>query len=298
MSAFALFALLTLGAASPFRADAQQTFKDCQASANGPNGRFYGCPDWNSSITALPGNSSMGGHELELVRSSTRATLPGEVREAGQIKLKGGDFPALVFVPADKAGAAAFGFAEATMKASPRGLRLVTCISQTDGKEQRRRCKKALEYLVVHGTPDGANIDTPASSGQPAILSHRLEVPAGCKVDIANEVAGRIQCDSSMLSWNTIEKRLVPSTKRWLDELIPALVTTAGGGFTVEHLPCKVEGELANCGRLTKQGISDPPFSIYAGTTVVGDHAVMVACGFLDEHAGFPPVCNNTLSLP
>src|SRR5215475_9268158 len=79
--------------------------------------------------------------------------------------------------------------------------------------------------------------------GEPAILSHRLEVPAVCQVDVANEVAGRIHCDSSMLSWNAIEKQLVPSTKRWLDELIPALIRAAGGGFAVEHLPCKVEGE-------------------------------------------------------
>jgi len=299
MSALLTFALLALGAASPFRPDAQAIFKDCQPIQNASRGRFYGCPDWNSSITALPGNLSMGGHELEFVRSSTRASLPGEAHEEGKIKLKGGDFPALVFVPADKSGAAEFGFAEATISASKRGLRLVTCVSQTDGKEQRRRCKRALEYLVVHGPPDGADIDAPAPPlGEPAILSHRLEVPAGCQVDLANEVAGRIHCDSSMLSWNAIEKQLVPSTKRWLDELIPALIRAAGGGFAVEHLPCKVEGEPANCGRLTKQGTSDPPFRMYVGTAVVADHAVMVACGFLDEGGGFPPVCNNTLSLP
>src|SRR5215475_9268157 len=129
MSALLTFALLALGAASPFRPDAQAIFKDCQPIQNASRGRFYGCPDWNSSITALPGNLSMGGHELEFVRSSTRASLPGEAHEEGKIKLKGGDFPALVFVPADKSGAAEFGFAEATISASKRGVRLGTGVS-------------------------------------------------------------------------------------------------------------------------------------------------------------------------
>src|SRR5215471_13503055 len=217
MSVLLASALLALGAASPFRPDAQAIFKDCQPIQNASHGRFYGCPDWNSSITNLPGKASKGGHELDLVRSSMRAALPGELREERQVKLTGGNLPALVFVPADKVAAATFGFAEATIKTSPPGLRLVSCVSQTDGKEQRQRCRRALEYLLKHGTPDGVDIDAPAPVGEPAILSHRLEVPAGCKVDIANEVAGRIQCNSSMFSWNTIEKRLVPSTKRWLD---------------------------------------------------------------------------------
>src|SRR5262249_13188063 len=233
-----------------------------------------GCPDWNSSITALPGNLSMGGHELEFVRSSTRASLPGEAHEEGKIKLKGGDFPALVFVPADKSGAAEFGFAEATMTASKRGLRLVTCVSQTDGKEQRRRCKRALEYLVVHGPPDGADIDAPAPPlAEPAILSPRLQVPAACHVDVANEVAGSIHCDLSMRGCNAMERQLVPATNRGLVELIAALIRVAGGGFAVEHLPCKVGAEPASGGRLTKQGASDPPFRMYGGTAVVADHA-------------------------
>jgi hypothetical protein len=42
---------------------------------------------------------------------------------------------------------------------TPRGLRLVTCASRTDGKAERNRCRKALDYFAFRGTPDGIVID-------------------------------------------------------------------------------------------------------------------------------------------
>ncbi len=203
-------------------------------------------------------------------------------------------------MPANRAGKAGFGFAEATLNTSTHRLRLVSCVSKTDGKNQRERCRKALEYLLTHGTPDGADIDASAAVGQPAILSHRLEVPAGCRLVDANEYVGRIQCDTSMstLAWNTVEKHLVPSTKRWLEETVPVMMKIDGGGFAVENLPCRLEGQSGTCARLTRQGgTAKPTFRIYVGTAVLADYAVMVTCAFAGETATFPPVCNNTLSL-
>ena len=290
-------AFLALNVESPFRTDAQEVFSGCQASQNGPNGRFYGCPDWNSSITALVGETYGRDRAVELTRSTIRATLPGKPREKQQLKLKGSDFPVLVFVPADRASAGSFGFAEATMQPSAHGMRLLSCVSQTDGKTQRQRCWKALEYLAMHGPPDGAEIDAHAPIGKVAILSHRLEVPADCRVEEANEVAGRIQCEGSMLSWNTVEKHLIPSTGRWLDETLPSMMSVAGGGFSQEHLPCRVERVSSTCARLTKQLPPTGTFVIYVGTAVVEDYAVMITCAFRDEGKGFASVCNNTLSL-
>ena len=300
MSALVAVTLLMLASASQFRREAQELFSGCRARPNGPNGRFYECPDWNSSIATMPSNAFMGEQRLELVRATIRAALPGEVREEGQIRVSGSESPVLVFVPANAASKAGFGFAEATINTSADRLRLVSCTSRTDGKNQRERCRKALVYLLTHGTPDGANIDAPAAAGQAAILSHRLEVPPGCQLVEANEDVGRIKCDTLMstLAWNTVEKHLVPSTKRWLEETIPVMMKIDGGGFAVENLPCRLEGQSATCARLTRQGTTaKPTFRIFIATTVLADYAVMITCAFAGETATFPPVCNNTLSL-
>ena len=156
---------------------------------------------------------------------------------------------------------------------------------------------KALEYLAIHGTPDGADIDAPAPVDKVSILSHRLEVPAGCRVVTASEVGGRIQCESSMLTWNTIEKRLVPSTKRWLQESIPTIKSMLGGGFSEEEVSCRVEGVLATCVRLTKQVPSKGVLNLYVGAASVEDYALMISCAFSDKGVAFPSVCNNTLSM-
>lgn len=290
--------LLDLAAASPFRTDAQAVFGECHASQNGPNGRFYGCRDWNSSITALPGETYVSSRAIEVTRSAIRGTLPGPLREEGEIKLGGSDVNALVFVPADEADPKSFGFAEAIMLPFPSGPRLLTCVSRTDGKAQRDRCRSALEYFATHGTPDGAEISAPPPIGKAAIGSRALEVPPGCQVAAANEVAGRLQCESSFLSWNTIEKRLVPSTKRWLEEALPSFISSAGGGFSDERIPCRVENVPASCVRLTKEVPSKGTFRVYVGTAIVEDHAVMIICGFFDRAQGLAPVCNNTLLLP
>jgi len=102
----------------------------------------------------------------------------------------------------------------------------------------------------------------------------------------------------STLAWNTVEKHLVPSTKRWLEETIPVMMKIDGGGFAVENLPCRLEGQSATCARLTRQGTTaKPTFRIFIATTVLADYAVMITCAFAGETATFPPVCNNTLSL-
>jgi hypothetical protein len=227
-----------------------------------------------------------------------RGTLPGRVREEGEIKLGGTNVTVLVFVPADEADPKSFAFAEATMLPSPSGMRLLTCVSRTDGKVQRDRCRRALEYLANHGTPDGAEISAPAPIGKAAIGSRALEVPAGCRVAAANEVAGRLQCESSFLSWNTIEKRLVPSTTRWLEEVLPLFTAPAGGGFSDERIPCRVESMPASCARLTKEVPSKGTFRLYVGTTVVGDHALMVACAFFDRGQGFAPSATTRSCCP
>ena len=290
--------LLELAAASPFRADAQDIFGGCHASQNGPNGRFYGCPDWNSSIGAFPGETYVRARAIVMTRSAMRGALQGPLREEGEIMLGGTDTTVLVFVPADEADPKSFGFALATMLPSPSGMRLLTCVSRTDGKVQRDRCRRALEYLATHGAPDGAEISAPAPIGKAAIGDRALDVPAGCRVAAANEVAGRLQCESSFLSWNTIEKRGVPSTTRWLEEAIPSFTAAAGGGFSDERIPCRVETVPARCARLTKEVPSKGTFRLYVGTAVVKDHAVMIACGFFDLGQGFAPVCNHTLLLP
>lgn len=114
--------LLGLAAPSPFQADARDLFRDCHASKNGPNGRFYGCPDWNSSITFLPGETETHSRvgALQLTRSAMRSVLEGPLREEGAIKLGDTDITVLVFVPAEQAYPKSFGFAETSAVSFPR----------------------------------------------------------------------------------------------------------------------------------------------------------------------------------
>jgi hypothetical protein len=200
-------ALVAVGSASPFRPDAQQLFAGCRANRAGPNGRSYTCADWNSSLTSFPGFKLTSETTLELMRSAIRGTITVDLREEKiEQKLGGRNVLVLRFSPVDAAGRAYFGFAEVTVVPSGNGSRMATCITRTDTVPQRERCVKALDYLVSTGTPDGAEIDTPAPIAEAAILSHKLQVPPGCQLAGANEVAGLIQCESSMLSWTTIPK--------------------------------------------------------------------------------------------
>jgi hypothetical protein len=152
-------ALLLVAAMPPFRPDAQQLFDGCVAGRNGPTGRLYGCKDWNSSITALPGVRKPVD-AIGYARSGFRTTLPGKLREEQvPLALGGRERAVLVVTPADAVASESFGFAEAAVLATERGLRLVTCASRTDGKAERDRCHKALDYFARRGTPDGIVID-------------------------------------------------------------------------------------------------------------------------------------------
>jgi len=291
--------LVAVGSPSPFRPDAQQLFAGCRADRNGPNGRFYGCTDWNASLTGLPGFKPTSDQAVELMRSSVRGTLKGELREEKiELKLGGRNVLVLRLSPVDAAGQAEFGFAEVTIVPSGNGSRIATCVTRTDTVAQRERCARALDYMVSTGTPDGAEIDTPAAVGEAAILSHKLQVPRGCHVANANDVTGRIQCESSMLSWTTIPSKQVPSVDRWLEEIVPPVAASLGSGFTDERLPCHVEGTPTRCARLTKAVPSRGTMRLYIGTTVLDGQAVMVTCGFMEAGTGFAPVCNDTLALP
>ncbi|MFL5290671.1 MAG: hypothetical protein ACJ78T_07205 [Myxococcales bacterium] len=152
-------ALLLVAAMPPFRPDAQQLFDGCVAGRNGPSGRLYGCKDWNSSITALPGVRKPGD-AIEYARSGFRTTLKGKLREEEvPLAVGGRQRPVLLVTPADPAASGFFGFAEALVLPTERGLRLVTCASRTDGKLERDRCRKAFDYFAGRGTPDGIVID-------------------------------------------------------------------------------------------------------------------------------------------
>src|SRR3954465_11441248 len=104
-------ALLLVAAMPPFRPDAQQLFDGCVAGRNGPSGRLYGCTDWNSSITALPGVRKPGD-AIEYARSGFRATLKGKLREEQMpLALGGRQHPVLLVTPGDALARESFGFA-------------------------------------------------------------------------------------------------------------------------------------------------------------------------------------------
>src|SRR3954470_18467013 len=108
-------ALLLVAAMPPFRPDAQQLFDGCVADGNGPSGRLYGCKDWNSTITALPGVNKPSA-ALEYARSGLRTTLQGKLREKEvPLALGGRDRPALLVTPADAVASESFGFAQAVV---------------------------------------------------------------------------------------------------------------------------------------------------------------------------------------
>jgi hypothetical protein len=152
-------ALLLVAAMPPFQPDAQQLFEGCVTAGNGPSGRLYGCKDWNSSITALPGVQKPGD-AIEYARSGFRTTLKGKLREEEvPLAVGGRERPALIVTPGDPVASGFFGFAEAAVVPTGKGLRLVTCASRTDGKAERDRCRKALDYFISRGTPDGIVID-------------------------------------------------------------------------------------------------------------------------------------------
>ena len=65
----------------------------------------------------------------------------------------------LLVTPADAVASESFGFAEAVVLPTERGLRLVTCASRVDGKAERDRCSRALDYFATRGPPDGVLID-------------------------------------------------------------------------------------------------------------------------------------------
>jgi hypothetical protein len=150
---------LLLIAAAQFRPDAQQLFDGCLAGRNGPSGRLYGCKDWNSTITALPGVRKPGD-AMDYARSGFRASLKGKLREEQMAVAVGGrQHPVLLVTPGDALARESFGFAQAAVLPTQQGLRLVTCASRVDGEAERDRCRKALDYFATRGTPDGIVID-------------------------------------------------------------------------------------------------------------------------------------------
>ena len=152
-------AVVLLAAGASFRPDAQQLFEGCLADRNGPTGRLYGCKDWNSTVTALPG-VRQPGDAMEYARSGLRTTLTGKLREEQvPLALGGRDRAVLLVTPADAVASESFGFAEAVVLPTERGMWLVTCASRVDGKAERDRCSRALDYFATRGPPDGVLID-------------------------------------------------------------------------------------------------------------------------------------------
>ena len=97
---------------------------------------------------------------MEHARSGLRTTLRGQLREKQvSLALGGRDRAVLLVTPADAVASESFGFAEAVVLPTERGLRLVTCASRVDGKAERDRCSRALDYFATRGPPDGVLID-------------------------------------------------------------------------------------------------------------------------------------------
>ena len=162
----------------------------------------------------------------------------------------------------------------------------------------RDRCRRALDYLASKGAPDG--VDPPATtSAVPAILSHRLQVPPGCQLAASTtDGAGRIQCDSSMLSWTIIPQDRVPSLTRWLDSVIPVIQSSVGGGLSEERGPCHIEGASGTCAVFTKDSPGRGRMRFYSGVAAVNGNALMVTCFFYAKDHQFAPVCNGSITLP
>jgi hypothetical protein len=222
--------LLASSPAAPLVPGATDAFAGCHGEANGPNGRFIGCPDWNATITAFVDRAWPRADDLATLRAGAGGALPGKVREESfTFNVDGHEVRALRLLPVEVS--ADFGLAEFVLVPAKGGAHLLSCVTRRDGEAARARCLKALDYLASRGSPDGVPIDTPLPLSPPVIRSHHLKVPAGCKLAASNEALGRIQCPTSMLAWTVIPKEMIPSLQQWLDTSLPAMTSSLGGGL-------------------------------------------------------------------
>jgi hypothetical protein len=249
--------------------------------------------------TPAPGASSEFDAEkqLEHLRAGLRSVLPGEYREQRTTRVLAGHRRSILrVVPVGVSPG--FGFAEGAVVPGIRGSRLIFCTSQTTGKAQAQRCRRALEYLATKGTPDEVDL-SPKWAGEAAILDHRLIVPEGCRLEEVDEHGGRLQCETGMLAWTVMDNRLMPSTSRWLDENVAMLRRLGGGGWSEEQVPCRVEEVDTRCARLQRRSDSGSALQAVAGTATKNSKALLVICVFQgDRTTRAPRLCNETLWLP
>ncbi len=290
-----LAALFAAGAAARFRPDAQALFAGCRSESQGPNARFYACKDWSASIGSLGEPGLDRALALETAARAARVTWSRDVHEEHVVlKLAGRELPSLRFTPGGQS-AARFAVSYVTLIERDERFRLVACTVHIRRTALLDRCAKVLEYFASKGVPEAVDTDQHPILAEPRILSHRLQIPTGCRLAGSSEVDGRIECSSSTLAWIIPEG--IPSLDRLLENMVESVSSRLGGGFTDERLACRVEGQPARCARVSKD-LPRGRVVTYIGVTTVDGHQVIASCSFLDAGAAFAPVCNGTLALP
>jgi hypothetical protein len=293
----ALLPAQAVAAPADFLPDARALFAGCTPSPEGSNGRFYSCTGLSAGIVHIFAGKGTDQRSAEgMMAAAVRTLMPKEVREEPvTIELDGKTGSGIRVLPASKKAAAVFGVAEGIVVPVDggdfRGMWTV-CQRRSDRCDQRRR--DIFQYFASKGPPERVTIDKRPEVGPPKLLGRTLAVPEGCQLAVANPVTGRIQCTGSVLSWNTVS--VAPELEQWLDEIAGQMAPIIGEGFTKERLSCKVEGTAGRCLRLSKQR-PEGRFLSYLGATAIGKQGVLVACTFAEAKPGFPPVCNNTITL-
>ena len=182
----------------------------------------------------------------------------------------------------DKSMAPSEGFVWA-FDAEDKAVVMVSCVAE-HGNATLATCKQALVDLQA-SLPQATN-----AAGEPTLLGHAMQAPAGCSLQRQGEIS-TMTCGDSNLSWWTFSGPIDPKA---LDDV----ATQIAGKLKItrtESPRCSILGQKAMCRRLTVD-VSGHPIISYYGITEHQGSGVLVLCTWHGDAAALPGFCGQVFT--